>query len=192
MNQRLLEFFHTLDRSYFIDNEMKSLAGVDSALPIGYGQTISQPSLVLYMTETLELDKTCKILEIGTGSGYQSAFLAEFGSSVYTVERIEPLSHAAEDRLQNLGYSNIQYKIGDGSLGWKEHAPYNRIIITAAPNRMPEEIVDQLAPEGIMLLPVGPSGHQYLKKLTKDHAGIIREEILLPVAFVELVGKYCH
>ena len=190
MNQKLLEFFHALDRSYFIDNEMKSLAEVDSALPIGYGQTISQPSLVLYMTEVLALNKSCNVLEIGTGSGYQSVFLAEFGGTVYTVERITELWLSAQDRLKNLGYNNIHYRIGDGSTGWKEHAPYHRIIITAAPTHKPDDIVAQLAPEGIMLLPVGPSGHQYLKKLTRDKAGTIHEETLLPVAFVELVGKY--
>lgn len=190
MDKELLQFFHSLDRSRFVDNLYKALANIDRPLPIGYGQTISQPSLVVYMTDKLQLDKTRKVLEIGTGSGYQSAFLAEFSKEVFSVELIEDLARKAKERLDSLGYRNIHYKLGDGSLGWPEHAPFDRIMVTAAPQNMPRDLVDQLAPEGIMILPVGPAGWQKLLIITKNKAGEVFEEKLLDVAFVELVGKY--
>ena len=190
MNQHLRDFFHGLDRAYFIDHPSKSMAAVDAALPIGYDQTISQPSLVLYMTDALELDSQARVLEIGTGSGYQTAFLAEFSHSVYTVERIEELSVKAQARLDALGYTNITYMIGDGSSGWQEYAPYDRIIVTAAPSRLPQDIVSQLDLNGIMILPVGPPGHQRLKRLHRDQHGDVSTKTLLNVAFVQLHGKY--
>ncbi len=190
MDEKLIRFFHSLDRSYFIEGANRVLSTLDAPLPIGYGQTISQPSLVLYMTDKLRLDKELRVLEIGTGSGYQSVFLAEFAKEVYTVELIEDLSDKARKRLQNLSYHNVHYKIGDGSLGWKESAPYDRIMVTAAPRLMPQELIGQLAPRGLMIIPLGPSGNQVLMQITKDAQGGIHEKRLLDVAFVELVGKY--
>lgn len=190
MEEKLIRFFHALDRSFFIEGANTVLASFDRPVPIGYGQTISQPSLVLYMTDALRLDKSHRVLEIGTGSGYQSAFLAEFAKEVYTVERIEELSRKARTRLENLSYHTIHYKIGDGSMGWKEYAPYDRIMVTAAPRLMPQELVGQLAPQGIMILPLGPGGNQVLMKITKDAQGGIHEKRLLDVSFVELVGAY--
>lgn len=190
MDEALLQFFTSLDRSLFLGMQYKGLAKLDRPLPIGLGQTISQPSLVLYMTQQLDLKKNQKVLEIGTGSGYQSAFLAEFCAELYTVELLSELQKQAKERLRGLGYHNIHYKVGDGSLGWAEHAPYDRIMVTAAPKRMPLPLIEQLAAGGIMILPVGPPGWQELIQVTKDSEGNVEQQKLLDVAFVELVGKY--
>ncbi|MFA7112893.1 MAG: protein-L-isoaspartate(D-aspartate) O-methyltransferase [Sphaerochaeta sp.] len=190
MDEALLQFFTSLDRSLFLGMQYKGLAKLDRPLPIGLGQTISQPSLVLYMTQQLDLKKNQKVLEIGTGSGYQSAFLAEFCAELYTVELLSELQKQAKERLRGLGYHNIHYKVGDGSLGWAEHAPYERIMVTAAAKRMPLPLIEQLAPGGIMIIPVGPLGWQELMQVTKDSEGNIEQKKLLDVAFVELVGKY--
>ncbi|MDD4038404.1 MAG: protein-L-isoaspartate(D-aspartate) O-methyltransferase [Sphaerochaeta sp.] len=190
MDEALLQFFTSLDRSLFLGMQYKGLAKLDRPLPIGLGQTISQPSLVLYMTQQLDLKKNQKVLEIGTGSGYQSAFLAEFCAELYTVELLAELQKQAKERLRGLGYHNIHYKVGDGSLGWAEHAPYERIMVTAAAKRMPLPLIEQLAPGGIMIIPVGPLGWQELMQVTKDSEGNIEQKKLLDVAFVELVGKY--
>jgi protein-L-isoaspartate(D-aspartate) O-methyltransferase len=190
MDEALLQFFTSLDRSLFLGMQYKGLAKLDRPLPIGLGQTISQPSLVLYMTQQLDLKKNQKVLEIGTGSGYQSAFLAEFCAELYTVELLAELQKQAKERLRGLGYHNIHYKVGDGSLGWAEHAPYERIMVTAAAKRMPLPLIEQLAPGGIMIIPVGPLGWQELMQVSKDSEGNIEQKKLLDVAFVELVGKY--
>ena len=190
MDEALLQFFTSLDRSLFLGMQYKGLAKLDRPLPIGLGQTISQPSLVLYMTQQLDLKKNQKVLEIGTGSGYQSAFLAEFCAELYTVELLAELQKQAKERLRGLGYHNIHYKVGDGSLGWAEHAPYERIMVTAAAKRMPLPLIEQLPPGGIMIIPVGPLGWQELMQVTKDSEGNIEQKKLLDVAFVELVGKY--
>ncbi|MEA5108758.1 MAG: protein-L-isoaspartate(D-aspartate) O-methyltransferase [Sphaerochaeta associata] len=190
MDEALLQFFTSLDRSLFLGMQYKGLAKLDRPLPIGLGQTISQPSLVLYMTQQLDLKKNQKVLEIGTGSGYQSAFLAEFCAELYTVELLAELQKQAKERLRGLGYHNVHYKVGDGSLGWAEHAPYERIMVTAAAKRMPLPLIEQLAPGGIMIIPVGPLGWQELMQVTKDSEGNIEQKKLLDVAFVELVGKY--
>ena len=190
MDEALLHFFASLDRSLFLDRTYKAFAKLDRPLPIAMGQTISQPSLVLYMTDQLQLNKTHKVLEIGTGSGYQTAFLAEFCHEVFTVELHTELQAQARERLASLGYHTIHYKLGDGSLGWAEHAPYDRIMVTAAPKTIPPELIEQLAPEGIMIIPVGPAGWQELVMMTKDKEGQVHRQKLLDVAFVELVGKY--
>jgi len=189
-NNELYNFFKKLDRSFFMDNEYKEYAGYDNAFPIGYGQTISQPTLVYRMTSKLNLDKDTKVLEIGTGSGYQTAFLAEFAKEVYTVEIIKELSLKAEERLAKLGYKNIKFKIDNGSEGWSEFAPYDRIIVTAAAGKIPESLMEQLRPGGIMIIPVGERGLQELVSVRKDNEGNVKEEPLGGVVFVELVGKY--
>lgn len=188
--KELYAFFNKLDRAIFIDNEYKDAAFMNKPLPIGYGQTISQPSLVLEMTFLLNPDKNCKILEIGTGSGYQTALLAEYSDSVYTVERIPELSEKAREKLDMLGYHNIFYKIGDGSEGWSEYAPYDRIMVTAAAEKTPLELIKQLRTGGRMIAPIGPPGLQDLFLITKDQNGEIRSEALAKVAFVEMKGKY--
>lgn len=186
----LVEFYHHLDRSFFIDTDMKVFADLDKPLSIGYEQTISQPSLVLEMTRILEPEMDSSVLEIGTGSGYQTALLAKFSKNVYTIERIRELSESAKNRLDILGYTNIFFKIGDGSDGWQEHAPYDRIMVTAAAGRIPDKLVEQLAIGGRMIIPIGPPDLQELKLVFKDEKGTIHEQTVELVRFVEMKGKY--
>lgn len=163
---------------------------MNEPLPIGYGQTISQPSLVAQMSQLLSPDCTKSVLEIGTRSGYQTAILAHFSKCVYTVERIAALADRARQRLDALGYTNAFYRIGDGSAGWSEHAPYDRIIVTAAAGRIPDELLEQLGAGGILLIPVGPPSLQELIMATKNRDGMIRTQSIEYVRFVELIGKY--
>ncbi|HHY77727.1 MAG TPA: protein-L-isoaspartate(D-aspartate) O-methyltransferase [Clostridiales bacterium] len=188
--QELEKYFRSLDRSFFVDGDMKKYAYLDEPLPIGYGQTISQPSLVLEMTRILATEKDSKVLEIGTGSGFQTAILAKMSAKVYTVERIEELMEKAKKRLETLGFSNIYYKIGDGSKGWPEYAPYDRIMVTAAAGVLPDELVDQLEVDGRMVIPIGPPDLQELKLITKTGDGDIHIENMGMVRFVELKGQY--
>ncbi|NCA99397.1 MAG: protein-L-isoaspartate(D-aspartate) O-methyltransferase [Clostridia bacterium] len=189
-NEALWSFFHQLDRTLFLDDEYKPMASVDGPLPIGYGQTISQPSLVVEMTRILDISPDSTVLEIGTGSGYQTALLAHFAHEVYTIERITELSVAAQDRLDRLGLTNIRFKIGDGSLGWPEHAPFDRIMVTAAAGRIPDELFTQLRTGGRMIIPVGPPSWQQLLLITKDAQGLMHRQPVENVRFVELHGKY--
>jgi protein-L-isoaspartate(D-aspartate) O-methyltransferase len=191
MNERELnEFFNRLDRSFFLEGDAKRFADYDGPLSIGYGQTISQPSLVVYMTKMLDVRGDSDVLEIGTGSGYQTAFLAHFGKMVYTVECIRDLSENAQKRLLSLGYNNIEYLIGDGSKGWKEHAPYDRIMVTAAARHVPKALTNQLRPGGIMIIPSGEGPAQSLLKIEKTMDEDIIETELLKVRFVDLIGDY--
>jgi protein-L-isoaspartate(D-aspartate) O-methyltransferase len=187
---RLRVFFQHLDRALFIDNENKVLAHIDSALPIGFGQTISQPSLVLQMTELLSPEPDSTVLEIGTGTGYQTALLAEFSEQVYTIERIGALSDRAKSRLASMGYANIEYMVADGSAGWPEKAPFDRIMVTAAAARVPEDLVGQLKNGGRMIVPVGSRYSQDLLLITKDEAGRVFRSSIEAVIFVEMKGKY--
>lgn len=186
----IYDFYRKLDRSYFINNEFKELAHYDHPLPIGFNVTISQPSLVLEMTLKLELNKNLRVLEIGTGSGYQTAFLAQFAGEVYTVERIGELSKNTQQKLNDLGYTNIKFKIDDGSEGWQEYAPYDRIIATASARDIPQELLEQLKPGGKMVIPVGPEEIQELVVINKDLEGNIEKKSLGEVKFVEFKGKY--
>ena len=160
-------------------------------LSIGSGQTISQPYIVALSTDLLKVDKASVVLEVGTGSGYQAAVLAEVVSKVYSIEIIEPLGRSAQKRLEELGYGNIEVRIGDGYAGWPERAPFDGIVVTAAAPRVPQALVDQLKPGGRMVIPVGGDGEiQYLKLLTKRADGGVDEKRVLPVRFVPLVpGK---
>ena len=186
----LRHYFSELDRALFLEGPAKAYADYDGPLAIGWGQTISQPSLVLYMTEMLDSNASSRVLEVGTGSGYQTALLARFSETVYTVERIEALSQKARKRLEALGFDNIVYKVGDGSRGWAEHGPYDRIMVTAAARRVPEALLAQLAPDGIMIVPAGPGPVQSLLRIEKDAEGEIFSKHLLHVRFVELIGDY--
>jgi len=188
--QELEKYFRSLDRSFFVDGDMKKYAYLDEPLPIGYGQTISQPSLVLEMTRILTPEKDSKVLDIGTGSGFQTAILAKMSAKVYTVERIEELMEKAKKRLETLGFSNIFYKTGDGSKGWPKYAPYDRIMVTAAAGILPDELVNQLAVGGRMVIPIGSPDLQELKIITKTGDGDIHIENMGMVRFVELKGQY--
>ncbi len=182
--------FRSLDRSLFVDDSVKQYAYLDLPLPIGFGQTISQPSLVLEMTRLLAPDMDSRVLEIGTGSGFQTALLAMLAAKVYTVERIEQLMEKAKQRLEALNLSNIFYRVGDGSRGWPEHGPYDRIMVTAAASVLPDELINQLAVGGRMVVPVGPPDLQELKLVTKKDPGKVHVETVDMVRFVELKGKY--
>ncbi len=187
--KEIIDYFHKLDRSFFMETH-KEFAGLDEAIPIGHQQTISQPSLVLKMTLALDLQPTSKVLEIGTGSGFQTALLSEFSDSVYTVERIKDLHKSAKKRLNEAGYNNINFKLDDGSSGWSEHAPYDRIMVTAAAATLPQELIDQLTPGGKMLIPVGSSMMQDLQLIEKDEQGKLHKTVIANVLFVPLKGKY--
>ncbi len=189
-SREIIRFFQRLPRSRFIDNEYKDLAEHDRALPIGFGQTISQPSLVLEMTLALELNKACRVLEIGTGSGYQTAFLAEFAGEVFTIELIPELAQKAQTRLKGMGYQNIAFRVGDGSQGWPEYAPYDRIIAAAGASSLPLPLLEQLKIGGIMLLPLGPPDRQELMLLKKGEDNKLIRKVLGEVRFVEFKGDY--
>jgi len=191
MDHKELEaYFKSLDRSFFVEDDMKQYATLDQPLPIGFGQTISQPSLVLEMTRLLEPEKDSRVLEIGTGSGFQTAILAKMSAEVFTVERIEDLMAKAKKRLDALKFANIHFKVGDGSKGWPEHAPYDRIMVTAAARILPDDLIIQLANGGRMVIPVGPQYLQELQFITKTDKGDINIETFGMVRFVELKGKY--
>jgi len=155
--EEIIAYFNQLDRSYFIDEKSKADADLDIALPIGFEQTISQPSLVLEMTLQLDLKPDSRVLEIGTGSGYQTDLLASFSKEVYTIEKIENLHLKAKKRLTDKNFTNIYYKQGDGTLGWKEHQPYDRIMVTASASEVPDELLNQLATDGKMIIPLAKS-----------------------------------
>ena len=178
-----------VERHLFVPEEYRSLAYEDTPLPIGDGQTISQPYIVALMTEELDLSPDLKVLEVGTGSGYQAAVLAEIVKGVYTIEIVESLGKRAEDLLRALGYSNVNVKIGDGYEGWPEYAPFDRIIVTCAPTAIPQPLVDQLADGGLMVIPVGPAESQYLYRVRK-RSGKVETEEIIPVRFVPLTGPH--
>lgn len=182
--EEIKAYFRQLDRSEFIDGQ-KEHAALDRPLSIGHGQTISQPTLVLNMTLQLDLKREDRVLEIGTGSGFQTALLSKFSYSVYTVERIKALYDAAKNRLDDLGYSNVSFLYGDGHSGWEENAPYDKIMVTAAAKEIPETLIRQLAPGGKMVIPVGNFHMQELKLVEKDEDGKISESVIEYVMFVE-------
>ncbi len=184
---RVLAAMRKVPRHLFVPAEMVPSAYADQPLPIGHGQTISQPYIVGFMTEALELKPRDRVLEIGTGSGYQAAVLAELAAEVYSIEIVEPLGKEVALRLRDLGYSRIKLRIGDGYRGWPEAAPFNAIIVTAAPDHIPPALVDQLAPGGRLVLPVGRF-FQQLVRIRRTPRGIKQEE-LLPVRFVPMVGE---
>lgn len=161
----------------------------DGPLPIGHGQTISQPYMVAAMTELLHLRADAQVLEVGTGSGYQTAILAELTNEVYSVEIIEPLHAAAKSRLAQLGYTNIHLRCADGYSGWPEHAPYDAIIVTAAPDHIPQPLTDQLAEGGRMVIPVGPAGSYQELWLVERVGGRVKKQRMMGVAFVPLTRR---
>jgi protein-L-isoaspartate(D-aspartate) O-methyltransferase len=175
-------------REEFVPQETRPASYTDQPLPIGYSQTISQPYVVAFMTEQLRLKRDARVLEIGTGSGYQAAILAELATEVYTVEIIEPLAKNAEATLTRLGYKNVHVKAGDGYKGWPEHAPFDAVIVTCAPDHVPQPLVDQMKEGGRMIIPVGEPGEQQLYLLEKKN-GRLEQRTVLPVRFVPMVGE---
>ena len=189
-NLAVLDRIRNVPRHIFVDEALGSRAYEDTALPIGFGQTISQPYIVARMTEALlegERGPPGKVLEVGTGCGYQTAVLSSLVSQVYTIERIEPLLVRARERLKELGVRNVRFRHGDGSLGWKAHAPFDGILVAAAPLSVPEALLKQLKVGGRLIVPVGPEGEQELVRFTRREPRIERES-LGPVAFVPLLG----
>ncbi len=186
-DESVLKAMRTIAREKFVPTEYASQAYEDYPLSIGYQQTISQPFIVAYMTQVLELDGTEKVLEIGTGSGYQAAVLGECAAQVYSMEIVEPLCEEAEELLDSLGYNNVHVRCGDGYQGWPDAAPFDAIMVTAAPPEVPPKLVEQLAPGGRMVIPVGRF-MQNLVLFTKDQNGRIHEQKLLDVRFVPMTG----
>ncbi len=176
-----------VERHLFVPGDLKSSAYDDRPLPIGEGQTISQPYIVAFMTEQLELKGTERVLEVGAGSGYQAAILAELAKEVYTIEIVKPLALSAEKRLRELGYRNVFVKTGDGYLGWPEAAPFDAVIVTCAPDHVPAPLIDQLAEGGRMIIPIG-SISQDLRKIVK-RSGKVESVDVLPVLFVPMTGE---
>ncbi len=192
-DRRVIEAMLKVPRHLFVPEDMRAYAYEDHPLPIGNNQTISQPYIVAYMTEELQLTGEEKVLEIGTGSGYQTAILAELAKEVYTIERIPELSLRAQEILKRLGYKNIHFKIGDGTKGWEEFAPYQAIIVTAAAKSVPEAYIEQLDVGGRLVIPVEENGGifsaQELKKIVKNSDGSLSEYSLGGCRFVPLIGS---
>ena len=188
VSEAVLGAMRSVPRHLFVPENLQSSAYIDSPLPIGCGQTISQPYIVAYMTERLAPSPGMKILEVGTGSGYQAAILAFLGCEVYTLERVGELAAAAAEVLALQGWSNVRVMHGDGFSGWRGEAPFDAILVAAAPKEVPAELVEQLAEGGRMILPVGGQDSvQYLMLLTKT-GDSITQELLLPVRFVPMLG----
>lgn len=183
----VLQALLKVERHLFVPHDQQADAYGDGPLPIGGGQTISQPYIVAYMTGALKLTRDKNVLEIGTGCGYQTAILAEIARDVYTIERIPRLSEQASALLTSLNYKNIHYHIGNGFNGWPEHAPYDGIVVTCAPQFIPQALTAQLAPGGRMIIPVGTPGYQELLLIRKSDNGKITERALCGVRFVPMV-----
>jgi protein-L-isoaspartate(D-aspartate) O-methyltransferase len=186
---KVLAAMEKVKRHLFIERALKDVAYADGPLPIGYGQTISQPYVVAVMTELLDLKEGDKVLEVGTGSGYQAAVLAEIIKEVYTIEIIKELGELARERLEPLGYGNVKVEIGDGYYGLEQYAPFDGIIVTAAATHIPPPLLEQLKSGGKMVIPVGPVFHvQYLMLVEKREDGSVIQHKIMPVRFVPLTG----
>jgi protein-L-isoaspartate(D-aspartate) O-methyltransferase len=186
-DQRVLEAMRKVPRHLFVPPGMQPYAYLDSPLPIGHEQTISQPYIVAFMTEALRLEQDDRVLEVGTGSGYQAAVLSVIVREVHSIEIVEPLATEAAERLRRLGYANVTVRAGDGYRGWPDEAPFDAIMVTAAPDHVPKPLLDQLAPGGRLILPVGDQ-FQTLMRIRRTAKGFKREK-LLPVRFVPMTGE---
>ena len=189
-DKRVIEVMKKIPRHLFIPESKRRFAYEDGPVEIGFGQTISQPYIVAYMTEQLELDENNKVLEIGTGSGYQTAVLASMCKEVYTIERLPQLLEKAKSILEELKFKNIHFFLGDGWKGLPDYAPFDRIIVTAAPEIVPPALKEQLAVDGIMIIPVGPMYNQVLLKIIRKNKNNFKEEVLEAVRFVPLVKDF--
>jgi protein-L-isoaspartate(D-aspartate) O-methyltransferase len=190
-DQAVLRAMDEVPREHFVESRHADFAYADQAMPIACGQTISQPYVVAYMTEQLQVRPNHRVLEIGTGSGYQAAVLSRLAREVISIERYRTLADTARTRLKTLGYGNVEVITGDGFAGEPSRAPYDRIIVTAAAEDVPQALIEQLAEDGIMMIPLGPQkGHQDLVRLTKTKGGWLQRDNLIPVRFVPLLpGK---
>jgi protein-L-isoaspartate(D-aspartate) O-methyltransferase len=190
-DERVIKAMNDVPRHLFVKESLRDLAYADGPLPIGYNQTISQPYIVAYMTEILQPDTHHIVLEVGTGSGYQAAILSKLVNHVYSIEIIPELGKEAASRLDKLGYDNVTVKIGDGYNGWEEHAPFDRIIVTAAPEQIPKKLVDQLKSGGLMVLPVGKTSFgQDMRVVKKDRTGQVTTQETIPVRFVPMIHEH--
>ena len=188
LGERVMATLGKVPRHEFVPVELQPFAYANTPLPIGFGKTISQPFIVALMTDLLALDAGTSVLEIGTGLGYQAAVLAELAGKVYSVEILEELATQAKQRLRRQNYRNIELKIGNGYYGWPEHAPYDKIIVTAAPDLIPAPLLDQLKPGGKMVIPAGLADEQRLLLVEKDASGALATSEILPVRFSQLEG----
>jgi protein-L-isoaspartate(D-aspartate) O-methyltransferase len=187
-NERVLQAIRDVPRHLFVASHFAEIAYVDQPLPIGNAQTISEPYVVAFMTDALKLTPSDRVLEVGTGSGYQAAVLSRLVRKVYTIEIVEPLAVAAAKRLKDLGYANVSVRKGDGYAGWSDAAPFDAIIVTAAAEHIPKPLLDQLKIGGRLVIPLGKDDYQWVLRVTKKEDGL-QEEKLLPVRFVPMTGK---
>jgi len=187
LGNRVMEVMGRVARHEFVPAELRPHAYIDNPLPIGFGKTISQPFMVALMTDLLDVQASDSVLEIGTGVGYQAAILADLAEKVYTVEIIGELALAARSRLEDLGYGNVEVRLGDGSKGWPEHAPFDKVIVTAAPELVPPSLIMQLKPGGRMVVPAGLEDDQRLMLVEMDDAGNLKTREVLRVVFSPLV-----
>ncbi len=191
LDERVLQALGRVERHRFVPAGARSEAYANHPLPIGHGQTISQPYIVALMTDLLQLSPGDTVLEIGTGSGYQAAVLAELGARTWSIEIVEPLAREAAQRLEDLGYDTVETRVGDGYFGWPEHAPFDAIIVTAAASHVPPPLIEQLRPGGRMVIPVGGRFvTQFLLLVEKDDDGEVRSQQITAVRFVPLTGGH--
>ena len=187
LDARVRAALRRVPRHVFVPDELQTQAYADHPLPIGHGQTISQPTIVALMSELIAPHGDAIVLEVGTGSGYQTAILAELCAHVYSLEIVAALAQSARERLQRLGYENVEVRAGDGRLGWPEHAPYDAIMVTAAPDEIPPALIEQLKPGGTLVIPVGERYFgQQLLRVRKNEDGSTERNAVLPVVFVPL------
>jgi protein-L-isoaspartate(D-aspartate) O-methyltransferase len=188
-DERVLDAMREVPRHRFVPEDLWDMAYRDTPLPIGHDQTISQPYIVAYMTQMLHLSATDRVLEVGTGSGYQAAILSQLAQQVYTIEHVAELAKHSEQILQELGYDNVRVRVGDGGYGWPDAAPFDAIIVTAAAPEVPPPLIAQLAEGASLVAPIGPAGYQELVRLSM-RGNRPKSEHLVPVAFVPLVGEH--
>ena len=188
VDHRVLAIIHQLPRAAFVDETDPERIYGDHPLPIGLGQTISQPYIVALMSEKLLVNAHHRVLEIGTGSGYQTAILANLAREVYTVERIESLSELAKSKLESMDIHNVHYYVGDGTTGWPQHAPFDRVVVTAAAPRVPESLLQQLSDNGRLLIPVGKADRQELVAIER-YGDRFTQDLICKCVFVKLIGK---
>ena len=187
LDDRVIEVLGAVPRHEFVPSELRQFAYIDQPLPIGYGKTISQPFIVALMTDLLQIQPSDRILEVGTGLGYHTAILANLAEAVYSVEIIEELARDASSRLQNQGYRNIEMQVRDGSFGWPDHAPFDKVLVTAAPELIPSSLLNQLKASGKMVVPAGLEDAQQLILVEKDESGTCHTRDILAVRFAPLV-----